>query len=268
MDSSATGYKLTPCLDALKVPQPDAPLHWVALVDAGQLPGLDRQLLRRWPDGQAAALFEGTFAQTALAHSPWIIGLADDEVLRAQEIAWLDEHCADLPVLSIATLHGSPREWTTHLQRCLQLKLEDAAYLWRLADTQALQAALTAMSVRQRAWVMQGCHHWWFVTAEGQLVDARQSADPTALQDLDEPLALNAEQTAVLLSEAGPGLLAAQLRSQAEGFAERCTHAQQVVFARSCLHEARLDCIDEDGELLNFAIDRWHEQQARNARAA
>jgi len=125
-----------------------------------------------------------------------------------------------------------------------------------------LMAGLKAMNADQKAWVMQGCEHWWLAYADGTLADAKYGIDAFTSQNETESLHLDALQSAVLLEEAAPSLLAAQLRSQEEGFGTACSHAQQILFATTCLNEARLDCIDEGAELLSFAVQRWTDQHA------
>lgn len=75
------------------------------------------------------ALFEGTFAQTAIAYSPWVLSLSANDDARAEELGWLDAHCQHLPIVSVLALNVEPAIWVTHLRRCLSMDLEDDGFL-------------------------------------------------------------------------------------------------------------------------------------------
>ena len=230
----------------------------LALIDAGQINGLATRLRKLYPPEKCFLLYEGTFAENVAELSPMLVELSSDPHQLALELRDLDGLCASLPILTLIQTHKSTAQWLRHLRSLLRLQMDGSEYLWRFADTQMLQATSMIMTSEQRIAVFGGCRSWWIVTADGTPKDmafstAKQNAETT------QPLRLNASQEHALLAQIAPFMLASQLRSMDARFKNQLTHAEQITFSAKCIEDARGEFLDEDTELLSWALSKWQE---------
>lgn len=231
---------------------------WAALIDAAQIHQLAQRIGKRFEPSRVLALYQGTFAENALALSPLVLCLSHEPSQRQSEIDTLNELCQDAPILSIVHLTQPVSEWLAHLRSLLRLAMDGTPYLWRLADTLVLNATLAALTDEQRGQVLQGVQAWWLMSAEGRPINLlHEQAPASAPLMIKDTWALDATQTQELFAALAPSQLAAQLRAMAPDFHTSLSHMQQLQFARYCVEEARLECIDEDGELLDYAMAAW-----------
>lgn len=250
------GYALSPHLTSI---WGSGDTGWLALIDAGQIQGLATRLRTLHPPERCHALYEGTFAENVMALSPLLIELSAEPALAAQEVSRLDQACASLPIMSLIQIGQTTTQWLQHLRSLLRLQMNDTDYLWRLADTQMLQASARALTANQRATVFGACRAWWVVTSDGMPQNMASCAEPSLPLPEVPPLQLDAQQENVLLTQIAPFTLASQLRSMDQRFNEQLTHAEQSQFAVTCIHEAREAFLDEDTELLPWALSKWQE---------
>lgn len=231
---------------------------WLALIDAGQINGLATHLRKLHTPERCHTLYEGTFAENVVELSPLLIELSEEPEHAALEVARLDQVCAGLPIMALIQTHQIAAQWLRQLQSLLGLQMDDSEYLWRLADTQMLQATSSILTPEQRVAVFAGCRSWWIMTADGTPRDMAVSTDK-AVAEAIKPLQLDADQERALLAQIAPFMLASQLRSMDERFKHQLTHAEQSRFAMKCIGDARDEFLDEDTELLSWALSKWQE---------
>jgi hypothetical protein len=253
-------YSLRPHLASI-APDPDAwaSSRWLVLIDAGQQAGLAKRVLRQVPPERSAWLYKDTFAENALQLSPLLLELSTSHALAFDEIKRLDSLCAKWPIMSLIQTQQTAGQWLAHLRALLRLQMDGTPYLWRLADTQMLHAAVSVLNTEQRAMLLSPCQSWWMATDEGlaqNLVIGRVNADATWTT---EPVQLDGEQATALLTASAVPTLSGQLRALAPDFAAHLSHFEQSRFARACIEEARENCLDEDAELLDWALERWRQ---------
>jgi hypothetical protein len=260
-----SGYSLVP-YQAIFWPHPDqgaAPNNgadrYLVAIDAGQAKGLAQRVRQLHPPERCMTLYEGTFAENAIDLSPLLVELSLDPQQAALELSHLDALCANLPIMSLVKTTQSPVQWLQHLRTLLRLQMANTDYLWRLADTQMLQATASILNAEQTANVFGPCRSWWFVTADGALRDAAFSAH-TLTSGRTEPLQLTEHQERALLTATAAHMLSGQIRSLDLDFKTRLTHAEQSRFASGCVDEARESFLDEDSELLGYALSKWQKQ--------
>jgi len=236
--------------------------RWLALSDAGQSQGLAQRIRKLYPHTRCWALYEGTFAENVMALSPLLIEL-NSNVQQAQlEIDHLDKLCAELPIMGLIQTPLSSAQWLKHLRGLLRLQMDGTDYLWRLADTQMLHATASVLDTEQQTNVFGGCQSWWTVTADGTPQNlACSSASVNADFGKSAPLKLNADQERAMLAATAPYMLASQLRAMETTFKNELTHAEQSRFSMKCVEEAREDFLDEDTELLPWALSKWREER-------
>lgn len=254
-------YALYPHLARIS-PDPDAwgASRWLVLIDAGQQTGLAKRVARHVPTERIECLYQGTFAENALALSPLLIELSASLAQALDELERLDALCAPWPVMSLIQTRLTADHFVRHLRMLLRIQMDGTSYLWRLADTQMLHATASVLGPEQRSMLLAPCQSWWLSTDQGLVQDlaADQSMIdatwPTATLQLDE-----AQAQALLMATAVPALCG-QLRALAPDFKNGLSHIEQSRFARACIEAAREDCLDEDAELLDWALARWRRQ--------
>ncbi|RZL02765.1 MAG: DUF4123 domain-containing protein [Rubrivivax sp.] len=259
---TSANYELSAHLERIyfsgDVSMPGQSGHHLALIDVGQVSGL-AQRLQRLPLPASWCLYEDTFAHNAKALSPLLIELSPEFGQALTTVGQLDELCSHLPILSVIHTPWPPAQWLRHLQTLLRIEMDGVEYLWRLADTQMLQATASVLNEEQQGMVFGPCHAWWIVSADGSL---KNLACPTAPYRMpSQTLRLDAHQERRLLQATAPHALASQLRSMDMDFQTKLSHAEQSRFAMDCIAKAREEFIDEDSELVSWAWSAWQKAQ-------
>lgn len=250
-------YALSPHLETLLTQLQDGQ-RWLALVDAGQIKGLVTRIRKLHPPEKCIALYEGTFAENAIELSPLLIELNADPYQASLEVSRLDDLCAGRPILGLIQAQQSTYQWLQHLRSLLRIQMDGSEYLWRLADTQMMKATVRVLNPEQKEILFGGCQSWWVVTDDGVIENMASSQKKTVTEPA-QTLQMDADQETALLTQIAPFMLASQLRAMDLRFLNQLSHAEQSRFSVTCIEEARAEFLDEDAELLPWALSRWQE---------
>lgn len=234
-----------------------APVQFMALVDLGQLRSPDASLRRFLAERRSEQLFDGTFAKAALSLSPVLVSLGADAGWASEQIQSLDRYCSHLPVLAVLCTHQPYEAVMTHCRSMMRISANGNEYLWRFADIQMMQAVAGTLTEPQRIQILGPFRSWWVVDHAGRLHDLAGNLPPGEMPLVPQPLVLDDAQTDMMTDAIAGPVLASQLRMLEPGFASALTHAAQIEFAIHCIEQARELTLDEDAELLAWALDQW-----------
>lgn len=235
-----------------------------ALIDAGQLPD-SGSLLRRHLAGKASDdLFAHTFADAALAASPLLVQIGQNENTPSRQIGLIDDGCLKKPIISYLQTKLSLAALSQHLKTLLRIQTADADFLLRYTDPLLLEPIIQMLTPSQRASFLMDVEHWWVTDHRGRLQDVCQqsiTASPAPL-----PLTFDAQQIDALLEACAPCFMMAQLRNLDRDFSMQLNPAEQADFVFKALEDASAQGIEGDSERAEWCLSRWLEKTSTATR--
>lgn len=237
-----------------------------ALIDAAQLTAFEQsikrtQLLRSI---STVVLFEGSFAQNAVALSPILFELSDDDNQSSKQLLALDKICQTHASMSVIQSTLSIEELVRHLRELLLINADGTDYLLRFADTQMLTATNLVLMPSQRKVLFGRMQAWYIVDFKGQLEDMlnQESYPQTEIADA-LPLGLNTEQTNALLNAVALPMMQSQLRELEPSFAEQLSNVEQIAFVSESFNLAKEAWVDEE-VMTNWILERWKNEFSKS----
>jgi hypothetical protein len=242
-------------------------LHWYALADAAQHPGVPEAI---GDEVNSASLLGATWDTPLGRQSPWLVALAEPTP-HHPPWQWLEQTMPRHP--SVATVLASrlqPAEQLAHLRQCLDLKLPDGddmvlAYwdpvilgaLVGQAGDETLHVKGPILNAIQRQALLHSTVAWWYFDRDGHLQTHRPESDAAAMDaDGDRarawPLQLDQHQLDQLVEASVPDQVLYHLQTNQPLLLDDVAPRQRYRCVRDWIRLAREHGLETFRDLCNF----------------